>query len=88
MVDFEIAMWEGIQKVFPNTMIYACYFHFKQATLRWMRGNIDFESIIFYRSTNGKKYYFRDSVRFDKVVLSTNRRCFLSSVNFVSRKTQ
>jgi hypothetical protein len=38
MVDFEIAMWEGIQKVFPNTMIYACYFHLKQATLRWMRG--------------------------------------------------
>ena len=38
MVDFEIAMWEGIQKVFPNTMIYVCYFHLKQATLRWMRG--------------------------------------------------
>ncbi len=36
MADFELAIWDGVQKVFPETMIFGCLFHFKQATSRWM----------------------------------------------------
>jgi transposase-like protein len=36
MVDFELAIWEGVKQVFPDIMIFGCLFHFKQATRRWM----------------------------------------------------
>ncbi len=36
MVDFELAIWDGVYKVFPDAMIYACLFHFKQTVSRWM----------------------------------------------------
>jgi hypothetical protein len=39
MMDFELAIWDGVKKVFPDTMIYACLFHFKQTTSRWMKSN-------------------------------------------------
>ena len=34
MVGFELAIWDGVQKVFPEIMIFGCLFHFKQATKR------------------------------------------------------
>jgi hypothetical protein len=40
IVDFELAEIQAIQKQFPDCHVHGCYFHWKQAILRWLRSKI------------------------------------------------
>ncbi len=56
IVDFELIIWDGIHKVFPDTMIYTCLFHFKQDTFRWVTSKELFYRIILIKYSINKEF--------------------------------
>src|SRR3712207_2611227 len=36
MADFEVAIWNAINEIFPDTVTFSCHFHFKQVVCCWL----------------------------------------------------
>jgi hypothetical protein len=40
ILDFEMAEIQAVQTQFPHCQIHGCYFHWKQAILRWLKSQV------------------------------------------------